>query len=69
MSFEFYRYLLEVVTFVAVVMVSMVYTESFFLMPLLIKTILTVFTWIKIKNIYRNSFGTFYTKDTKDVIF
>jgi hypothetical protein len=60
------RYMLEVITFVSVVMVSVVYTETFFLMPLLIKTILTLFTWCHVKNIHGNSFGKFYTEDSTD---
>ena len=64
-----FRYLLEVITFIAVVMLSMVYTETFYLLPLLIKTILTLFTWFSVKNIYRNCFGSFYTKDTTDFVY
>ena len=58
--------MLEVITFVSVVMVSVVYTETFFLIPLLIKTILTLFTWFNVKNIHSNSFGKFYTEDSTD---
>ena len=64
----FFRYMLEVITFVSVVMVSVVYTETFFLLPLLIKTILTLFTWFNVKNIHGNSFGKFYTEDSTDLI-
>lgn len=62
-------YLLEVVTFVAVIVVSMVYTETYYLLPLLGKTFFTAFAWYKVRHVYRNSFGTFYTKEPVDVIY
>ena len=62
------RYILEVITFVAVVVISVVYTQTFFLMPLLIKTIFTTVTWLKVRNIYKNSFGSFYTRNTNSVL-
>ena len=61
-----FRYLLEVLTFVAVVLVSLVYTETFFLLPLLVKTALTIFTWISVNKVFRNSFGSFYTKSAEN---
>ena len=63
---DFFRYLLEVLTFVAVVLVSLVYTETFFLLPLLVKTALTIFTWISVNKVFRNSFGSFYTKSAEN---
>ena len=62
----FFRYLLEVLTFVAVVLVSLVYMKTFFLLPLLVKTALTIFTWISVNKVFRNSFGSFYTKSAEN---
>merc|ERR1719233_633890 len=61
-------YILEVITFAAVVLISVVYTKTFLLMPLLIKTILTTVTWFQVRNIYQNSFGSFYTRNTNSVL-
>ena len=61
--------MLEVLTLVAVVGMSLVYRETYSFTPLLLKTNLTVFTWFNVKNIYRNSFGTFYTKNLKDAFY
>lgn len=62
-------YLLEIATYSAVVVVFIVFTRTFYILPLLLKTILTVITWINVKRIYNNSFGTFYTKSTEAIIY
>ena len=62
-------YLLEIATYSAVVVVFIVFTQTFYILPLLLKTILTVITWISVKRIYNNSFGTFYTKSTEAIIY
>ena len=63
------RYVLEVVTYVAVVLVFIVYTDTFYILPLLAKTVLTLATWVSVKRVYNNSFGTFYTKETEAIIY
>ena len=63
------RYVLEVVTYATVVVVFIVFTRTFYILPLLLKTLLTVVTWINVKRIYNNSFGTFYTKSTEAIIY
>ena len=63
------RYLLEIATYSAVVVVFIVFTQTCYILPLLLKTILTVITWINVKRIYNNSFGTFYTKSTEAIIY
>ena len=62
-------YLLETATYSAVVVVFIVFTKTFYILPLLLKTLLTVITWINVKRIYNNSFGTFYTKSTEAIIY
>ena len=62
-------YLLEIATYSAVVVVFIVFTQTFYILPLLLKTILTLITWISVKRIYNNSFGTFYTKSTEAIIY
>ena len=63
------RYLLEIATYSAVVVVFIVFTQTFYILPLLLKTLLTLLTWINVKRIYNNSFGTFYTKSTEAIIY
>ena len=63
------RYVLEMATYSAVVIVFVVFTHTFYILPLLLKTLLTVITWINVKRIYNNSFGTFYTKSTEAIIY
>ena len=54
-----HRYILEVITFVAVILVFIVYTETFYILPLSLKTLLTAFTWINVKKVFNNSgYGT-----------
>ena len=61
--------MLEVVTYVAVALVFVVYTEKFYVLPVLLKTLVTIVTWINVKRIYSSSFGTFYTKETEAIIY
>lgn len=63
------RYVLEVVTYVAVSLVFVVYTNKYYILPVLAKTIVTIITWINVKQVYTNSFGTFYTKETEAIIY
>ena len=63
------RYVLEVITYLAVALVFIVYTEKFYILPVLLKTVITIITWINVKRIYSNSFGTFYTKETEAIIY
>ena len=53
----------------AVVLVFIVYTDTFYILPLLAKTVLTLATWVSVKRVYNNSFGTFYTKETEAIIY
>lgn len=68
-TFTLHRYILEVITFVAVILVFIVYTETFYILPLSLKTLLTAFTWINVKKVFNNSFGKFYTKDSESSVY
>ena len=65
----FYRAMVEAVSLISVVVLTMVYTNTMFFLPLLCKTFLSLITWFNVKNVYKHSFGSFYTKDTDDIIF
>ena len=65
----FVRYVLEVITYIAVALVFVVYTEKFYVLPVLLKTVVTIITWINVKRVYSSSFGTFYTKETEAIIY
>ena len=41
------RYILEVVCFVCVLGVSIIYTEQFYVLPVLVKTLLTIAVWVR----------------------
>ena len=69
MTFNIMRYVLEVVTYIAVSLVFIVYTEKVYILPVLAKTVVTIITWINMKRVYKNSFGTFYTKETEAIIY
>ena len=68
-TFNIMRYVLEVVTYIAVSLVFIVYTEKVYILPVLAKTVVTIITWINMKRVYKNSFGTFYTKETEAIIY
>ena len=57
------------VTYIAVSLVFIVYTEKVYILPVLAKTVVTIITWINMKRVYKNSFGTFYTKETEAIIY
>ena len=64
--------MLEVVTLVGVVLVSLVYSETLAFLPLLLKSALTLLTWLAVRNIYRKGFGKFYSENfinTRDFIY
>ena len=69
MTLNIMRYVLEVVTYIAVSLVFIVYTEKVYILPVLAKTVVTIITWINMKRVYKNSFGTFYTKETEAIIY
>ena len=54
---------------VSVVVLTIFYTNTMLFLPLLIKTSLSLFTWLNVKNVYKHSFGSFSTKNTDDIIF
>ena len=41
------RYMLEVVSFLCVVVVAIVYTQTFYVIPILVKTVLTLAFWFR----------------------
>ena len=45
------------------VMMSMVYTDIYYFVALLIKPIITVFAWFNVRFVYKNSLRTFYSKN------
>jgi hypothetical protein len=46
------RYMLEVVSFLCVVVVAIVYTQTFYVLPILLKTVLTLALWIRSITLY-----------------
>lgn len=52
-----------------VALVFIVYTDKYYILPILAKTVVTIITWINVKRVYNNSFGTFYTKETEAIIY
>ena len=56
-------YVLEVVTVMGLVMMSIVYTDIYYFVALLVKPIITVFAWFNVRFVYKNSLRTFYSKN------
>merc|ERR1719474_301821 len=61
--------LVESVSLCSVVVLIIVYTNSLIFLPLILKIILSLIPWLQVRNVYKNSFGSFSTKYTNDIIF
>ena len=55
-------YVLEVVTYVTVALVFIVYTDKLYILPILAKTVVTIVTWVNVRRVYNNSLGHFTPK-------
>ena len=63
------RALVECISLLSVVVLTILYTNTMLFLPLLIKIVFSLITWFSVRNVYRHSFGSFSTKDTDDIIF
>ena len=58
------RYMMEVITISGLVMLSVVYTESFYLLPTLIKPLVNMFAWYNVRYVYKHYFITLYSRNS-----
>ena len=56
-------YMVEVVTVVGFVMLATVYTDTLYLLPFLVKPLVTVYTWFNVRYVYKTSLRTFYSRN------
>ena len=58
-------YMLEVVAVVGLVMMSTVYSDSdtLYLLPVLVKPLVTIFAWFNVRYVYKSSLRKFYSRN------
>ena len=56
-------YILEVLAVVGLVMLGTMYTETYYLMPLLVKPIFTMLAWFNVRTVYKQTFRKFYSRN------
>ena len=56
-------YMLEVVAVVGLVMMSTVYSDTFYLLPVLVKPLVTIFAWFNVRYVYKSSLRKFYSRN------
>ena len=62
-------YMMEVITISGLVMLSVVYTESFYLLPSLIKPLVNMFAWYNVRYVYKNYFITLYSRNSNILFY
>ena len=56
-------YMLEVVATVGLVMLSTVYSDTFYLLPFLVKPLVTIFAWFNVRYVYNSTLRKFYSRN------
>ena len=44
-------------------MLATVYTDTFYLLPILLKPLVTIFAWFNIRYVYKSSLRKFYSRN------
>ena len=61
--------MMEVITVCGLVMLSLAYTESFYLLPALIKPLVNMFAWYNVRYVYKHYFINLYSRNSNMLFY